>query len=90
MEIENQSNRKFSGRLATDDQAPAWKKFRGTLDDRGRFLTVIISDRTVHIGYIISKYRLRLIFYGAPGDGAVTIHVLKKEHPRSAALDTQK
>lgn len=90
MEIEGQSNRQFSGRLTDDDQAPAWRKFRGTLDDQGRFLTVLLSDRTVNIGYIISRNRLRLIYYGAPEDGVVAIHVLKREHPRRAALDRQR
>lgn len=90
MEIEDQSNRQFSGRLTDDDQAPAWRKFQGTLDDQGRFLTVLLSDRTVNIGYIISRNRLRLIYYGTPEDGVVAIHVLKREHPRSAALDRQR
>lgn len=88
MEIEDQSNRQFTGRLAIDAQEPDWKQFRGVFDDQGRFLTIVLSDRNVNVGYIISKNRLRLIFYGEPEDGIVAIHVLKREKShRRAALD---
>ncbi len=88
MEIKDQSNRRFSGRLATNDQAAGWQKFQGTLDDQGRFLTILLSDRRVNIGLIISRNRLRLFFNGDPEDGMVAIHVLKREKPdHRAALD---
>ncbi|MGV8078954.1 MAG: hypothetical protein AB2L22_02670 [Syntrophales bacterium] len=88
MEIKDQSNRRFSGRLATNDQAAGWQKFQGTLDDQGRFLTILLSDRRVNVGLIISRNRLRLIFDGDPEDGMVAIHVLKREKPdHRAALD---
>lgn len=86
MEVEAQSNGRFTGRLAIDAQAPAWQQFRGTLDDQGRFLSILLPGNRVNIGYIISKNRLRLIYYGKPEDGMVAIHVLKrdKSHQRAA------
>jgi hypothetical protein len=86
MEIEDQSNNQFTGRLAINAQAPAWQKFRGTLDDQGRFLSILLTGNRVNIGYMISRNRLRLIYYGNPEDGMVAIHVLKRDrsHQRAA------